>query len=101
MNGRSIAIHVEVHDDLADSASWYDDKRPGLGSEFLLSIEAALAAIEEMPKSFPVVGLGARRALLKRFPYAIYFKVEANVVLVVAVVHTARSSRVWKRRSRR
>jgi plasmid stabilization system protein ParE len=41
---------------------------------------------------------GIRRALTKRFPYAIYFSVEGTVIVVLAVLHAARNPAAWQRR---
>jgi len=73
MNGLPIALSIAVHEDLDQAAEWYEEQRRGLSDALLLDVEAALEAIRERPNSFPAVGARTRRALLKRFPYAIYF----------------------------
>ena len=40
---------------------------------------------------------GIRRALTKRFPYAIYFSIEGTVIVVLAVLHAARNPAEWQR----
>jgi plasmid stabilization system protein ParE len=42
--------------------------------------------------------LGIRRALLRRFPYAVYFAVDGDVVVVIAVLHASRDPAEWQRR---
>jgi plasmid stabilization system protein ParE len=44
--------------------------------------------------------LNTRRALLKRFPYAVYFAVDNEIIVVLAVFHTSRDPESWRRRSR-
>jgi plasmid stabilization system protein ParE len=41
---------------------------------------------------------GIRRALTRRFPYAVYFSIEGETVVVVAVLSTARDPEEWQRR---
>lgn len=41
---------------------------------------------------------GIRRALLRRFPYAVYFAIDGEIVVVVAVLHASREPAEWQRR---
>ena len=93
-----LALRRRARLDLLDAILWHDDQRTGLGDELEAAVDAALETISERPKSFPAVGGGARRALTKQFSYAIYFKQEADAIIVFAILHTSRSSREWKRR---
>ena len=47
---------------------------PGLSNKFHERLEESLKAIAERPGSFPLIDKRTRRALVKRFPYAIYFR---------------------------
>ncbi len=93
-----IAFRRRARIDLIDALLWHEDQRAGLGSELDEDFDSTLALIRERPTSFPSVGRGARRALTKRFSYAIYFKQQPDVIYVLAVVHTSRSQSAWKRR---
>lgn len=95
-----IVLRSAVYDELTAAADWYDENRVGLGNELLEETDAALNIVAERPESFPIVWKDVRRVLLRRFPYAIYFKVEGKRVLVMCFVHTARSPRFWKKRTR-
>jgi plasmid stabilization system protein ParE len=95
-----IRLRPEVVIDLSEAAAWYNDRRRGLGQEFVEAAYTAFDAIAERPESFPVVHKGVRRALMKRFPFAIYFRNETEAIVVFVVIHTARSQRAWKRRLR-
>ena len=93
-----IRLRPGVATDLSTAANWYNNERPGLGDEFVQAAYDAFDVIAERPLSFPVVRGNAHRALLKRFPYAIYFRVEHETVVVLVVIHTARSASVWRKR---
>lgn len=84
--------------DIEEAALWYQSQRPGLGSEFLEELRHVEAAIAESPKRYPVVRRDTRRAMLRRFPYALYFRLYADRVLVVACMHGRRHPRTWQRR---
>ena len=84
--------------DIEDAFHWYESERPGLGITFRREVISTLMRIEEYPQSYPQVGKGARRALLQRFPYSVYFRELIDVIAVVACVHNHRDPRVWQSR---
>ena len=84
--------------DLEEAAQWYETKQSGLGHEFLEEARATLDAIAENPKQFRVLYRDTRRALVRRFPYGIYFRVMSNRALVVACMHVRRRPIRWQSR---
>jgi hypothetical protein len=74
----SALLEPEARAELLLAARWYERRQRTLSTRFLDEIEAALAAIEEHPRSFPRIpirgeDLEIRRCLLKTFPYALVF----------------------------
>ena len=63
--------------DIDAAAVWYENESPGLGREFLDAIAVSLQKIEDNPKQVPAVHRDKRRALLRRFPYGLYFPARA------------------------
>lgn len=92
-----VVVRPGAQADIREAALWYDGRRPGLGSEFILRFDALMERIAQNPLQFPEIGGGVRRALLQRFPYAIYFVVAASPV-VIAVLHQRRHARTWRQR---
>jgi plasmid stabilization system protein ParE len=78
---------------------WYEQRSPGLGTEFLAAVDAALAEIVALPERYPVVRGEARRALLRRFPYGVYFVASPELVNVIACLHARRDPRRWQERA--
>lgn len=95
-----VRLHLEVVNDLSQAADWYNNQCPKLGNEFLDAAYRAFDLLASRPKSFPIVHKHVRRALMRRFPYAIYFKIEHESIMVLVVIHTARSPQGWKQRLR-
>ena len=95
---RQLVIRDEAEADLLEAAEWYEVRRKGLGVEFLAELRAKIARVREHPLQFPVVHRNGRRALLDRFPYAVYFIATDDLVEVVAVMHAKRHPRRWKGR---
>lgn len=91
-------IRPEAEADLEDARDWYESQRDGLGDEFLECVEEALQKIDLMPEMYRVVDYGIRRAFTDRFPFTIYYRIEANDVVVLGVLHSRRDPRVWKSR---
>ncbi len=92
-----LIIKPEAEDDLAETFEWYEKRRKGLGHDFLLQIEASLRFIEKNPLAFPKKYEGARRHLLRRFPYAIIYHVEDSKIVVLGVVYGGRDPK-WIRK---
>ena len=82
--------------DIDDAFLWYETQQRGLGHEFLAAADALIAAIAEQPVRYPVIRRNTRRALMRRFPYAMYFRVYDKVVVVVACMHGRRNPRRWQ-----
>jgi hypothetical protein len=83
----------EVEDDVVASYAWYEDKALGLGDEFLRMFYAGTNEIARSPLLSPKVHREFRRRLVRRFPYAIYFRIEHNVIIVFGLFHCARDPR--------
>ena len=62
-------------------------------------VDDALVSITKNPLAYPVVRKVVRRALTKRFPYGVLYLVEADTVVVLAILHQARDPEIWSRRA--
>lgn len=85
-----VRLRPAAEKDLRDARDWYGRQRDGLGYEFLSRVATVISWLGEQPERFPEYYLGFRRALVPRFPYKVFFKVEADAVMVFRVVHSAR-----------
>ncbi len=93
-----LIIRPEAEIDLSQAYAWYQKQRPGLGIEFMEEVERCIQLIEERPLSFSMSAIPSRRAIVRRFPYALYFIVGDEVVAVIAAFHMARHPRVLAQR---
>lgn len=93
-----VVIRSDAENDLKQAFSWYEEKRQGLGYDFLLQIDAGLRFIERNPKVCPVEYKGTRKFLIKRFPYKIIHLVEEEKITVLAVIHSKRNPVLTKKR---
>lgn len=92
-------IRPEAEADLANARDWYERQRAGLGAEFLLCVEEVLERIGRTPEMYRVVHHDVRRVLTRRFPYAVYYRIAVNEVVVLGILHTRRDPREWQSRA--
>ena len=85
--------------DLVNARDWYERQRDGLGSAFLLSIDEVFERINHAPETNPLVHRDLRRALIQRFPYAVYYRIESDEVVVLGIFHAARAPGEWESRA--
>jgi toxin ParE1/3/4 len=94
-----LVVREAAEADIVEAARWYERRSPGLGGEFLRAVDVTLAEIVRMPDRYPYVRGRARRALLRRFPYAVYFVATPEFVSVFACLHARRDPRHWRERN--
>jgi len=90
-----VVYRRQVGRDLAAGFDYYEEQTQGLGERFLAAVDSVFDAIEHYPQMFAQVDGEVRRALVSRFPYAVFYRSESKRVVVLAVLHTARDPRIW------
>lgn len=103
---KPVRLDDEAEQELAAAFAWYEARVGGLGDELLAVIDEQIAVIERVPKTFPLVRggarrLGVRRALLRRFPFAVIFLELLEETRVLAISHHSRRPGYWLKRARR
>ena len=95
-------VRPEARWDMIEAATWYNQKRAGLGGEFSAIVQAAIDSLAENPSLYRIRArhgqLEVRWIFPKRFPYRVAYYVRGNGVTIFAVAHTARDERAWKER---
>ncbi len=94
-----VVFRRAARNEFADAAAWYEERRGGLGEQFLTEVGEAVERAAEHPQRYPVVFGDVRRTVCRRFPFAVYFRVRADSLVVLAVFHGRRDPAVWKRRA--
>ncbi len=94
-----IIIHSEAKLEVQNTFDYYEQKGKGLGLEFMRSLDAVMQSIKRNPLAYQKVHKETRRVLLRKFPYAIFYIVEENRIIVIACFHQKRSEIDWIRRS--
>ena len=91
MTIRELVMRPEAAHDIEDARDWYDAQEPDLGAEFLEEVDATLTRVAELPGGYALVEDDIRRALVRRFPYGVFFIDDGDSIAVLAVFHLAMS----------
>jgi plasmid stabilization system protein ParE len=101
MSWRVIA-RAGVQNDVAEAATWYEEREPGLGADFIDEVFSVWDALGENPwlNSRRDPRRNVRWRLAQRFPYRIVYEIDEGerIVIIYGVIHAARDDRHWKRR---
>ncbi len=89
------AFHRLAERELNDAAQYYELENPGLGCSFLEEVERSLRSIAEHPEAGSILGGSVRRRLLRRFPYALLYKIRPEGIRVLAVMNLKRRPSYW------
>jgi toxin ParE1/3/4 len=96
---RELLIKPDAQADIVEAFDWYEQRRMRLGEEFLAYVEAGLAQIKYVPLRSSIIYKQVRRYLIQRFPYGIYYVVESDQIVVLAVMHASRDPQRWRERA--
>jgi len=93
-----VRFRPEAEEDTENAARWYEEQKEGLGHRFLDQILETIQVITDQPALFPIVHRRIHRALIHKFPFGIYYRIEKDTIVVVAVMHGHRNPRQWQSR---
>lgn len=85
--------------DIEDAYRWYEAQQGGLGEEFLAAADAVMKSVVANPLQFAIIHRQTRRALFRRFPYGLYYRIVDDQIIVVACMHARRDPRRWQART--
>lgn len=96
-----LAIHPDALSDIESAAEWYEERQTGLGPDFSRAVRQAINGLPANPLIYCV---RQRRRQVRwffppRFPYRIVYRVNRDMIIVIAVIHAARHDRHWRKRS--
>ncbi|MEE9432540.1 MAG: type II toxin-antitoxin system RelE/ParE family toxin [Melioribacteraceae bacterium] len=94
-----LIVRKKAEEDTQQAYDWYTSAEQKLGIQFINEVERMFEMIETNPEMYGKVFVDLRRALCKRFPYAIYFTMSKNNVIIIGVLHQRRNPIKWQMRS--
>jgi plasmid stabilization system protein ParE len=79
---------------------WYENQQSGLGAEFRDAVDDLFGRIRDNPLASPERYRGNRRALVRRFPYVVWYRLHEGDAIVLACIHGRRDPRLARTRVR-
>jgi plasmid stabilization system protein ParE len=92
-------FHHEAEEEFTEAASFYESRVPGLGWAFVGEVERAITFARTNPEAGSPLGEKVRRMLVRRFPYSVIYRGEAERLLILAIAHQHRRPGYWRHRT--
>jgi plasmid stabilization system protein ParE len=91
-----IILRPEAEREFDEAFDWYDAQRPGLGTRFVAAVQAVFDMIAVLPRMHSVVFADVRKAVVRRFPYCVFYRPLDERIEVIAVFHSSRDPTIWQ-----
>ena len=94
----NIEFLPEAKEEFFEAARYYESEAPGVGISFITSVHMAVGKVVEFPLAAQVMRSGIRKKVLQHFSYNIFYAVEAETIVIVAVAHQRKRPNYWRGR---
>jgi plasmid stabilization system protein ParE len=93
-----VVLRDEALAEFDNAFDFYEGQRAGLGVDFVARVQKVFDRIAANPQMHSIVFADICKAVVKRFPYCVFYRADAARVEVIAVFHSKRHPSVWKGR---
>lgn len=94
----AVAFHRAARIEFLAAAARYETQRPNLGTAFIAEIDRCIDEAASAPQRYALIHHQLRRVVARRFPYSVYFRMEHDRIVVLAVFHGRRNPAIWQGR---
>ncbi len=94
-----VILDPDAEAEFDDAFDFYEGRGAGLGESFAQAAIAVLRGIGATPRMHAVVVSGVRKAVVRNFPFCVYYVEESTQVRVISVFHTSRDPKLWQSRT--
>lgn len=91
----TIKILDIARQELEESIWFYELEQSGLGQRFKTEVRQAIKRIQQYPYACPIERGSIRKCLVHRFPYTIFYSIEQEIIIVLAIAHQHRKPDYW------
>jgi plasmid stabilization system protein ParE len=78
---------------------WYEQRSSSAAANFVAELDHCIELISSAPLRWPSYEAGTRRLVMRRFPFAIIYRLLSDTIQIVAVAHTGLRPGYWLDRS--
>lgn len=96
---KPLVFRPAADNEFVESASWYEDQQEGLGLRFIDHVQEVLDNIAANPLRYPIVARDIREAIVSKFPFAVYYRIKSDRVVILAVFHCSRDPAICQSRN--
>jgi plasmid stabilization system protein ParE len=93
-----VGFHPAALEESIAAELWYRERSATASAAFVAELERSVVQIGNSPERWPPHGHGARRFLLRRFPFSVIYRVGPVEVEIIAVAHGRRRPNYWQGR---
>ncbi|MDO8312892.1 MAG: type II toxin-antitoxin system RelE/ParE family toxin [Sideroxyarcus sp.] len=88
----------EADEEFREAARYYESEAAGVGLSFITAVHKGVAEIVELPLASQDIRAGIRKKVLRHFSYNLFYAIEADIIVIVAVAHQRRRPNYWRAR---
>lgn len=92
----TIRFFPSAEAELQNAIDYYNTQCEGLGYEFAGEIQSTIERIISHPEAWTKLSAYCHRCRTKRFPYAVIYYAENNLLFVVSIMHMKREPNSWQ-----
>lgn len=92
------SILPDAQADFDKGVEWYAKEKNGLGKRFGKAVKEVLKGLRRLPNRHGIVFKDIRRAMVKGFPYAIFYRVVKQEVFIISIFHCSQDPSEWQSR---
>lgn len=88
----------EAEEEFREASRYYENEAPGVGLAFITEVHRVISMVISHPLATPKIRGTIRSKVLLHFPYSVFYSIEADLILIVAVAHQKRRPTYWRSR---
>lgn len=93
-----LRYHPRARVELNQATDYYEERRRGLGWEFLEEVQLTIRRILDFPNAWQRLSANTRRCSTNRFPFGVIYQVQSGEVRIIAIAHQKRRPGYWQSR---
>ncbi len=88
----------EANEEFREASRYYENEAPGVGLAFIAEVHRVISMVISHPLAAKKIRGTIRSKVLLHFPYSLFYSIESNLILIVAVAHQKRRPTYWRSR---